>query len=76
MGGRRAAQAEAEPPQLSRRRLTPRRWRPVIAALETLVLRCGALEAVLEGREPMLDAAQLRHILGAPPDFCRIAHAA
>lgn len=63
----RAAQAELEPPQLSQGRLQPGCWRPVIAALETLVLRCGALESVLEGREPLLNAAQLRHILGAPP---------
>lgn len=40
-------------------------WAPVVASVETLVLRCGALECVLEGREPLLNAARLQHVLGA-----------
>ncbi len=58
-------QASLEPPQLSRHRMQLHFWGPVIAAVETLVLRCGALECVLEGREPLLNAARLQHVLGA-----------
>lgn len=60
-------QAQCEPPQLSASRMLLPPWTQVVGAVETLVHRVGTLECVLDGREPLLNAARLQHALGASP---------
>lgn len=57
-------QANAEPPFLGRHRIQIQYWGGAIAALETLILRVGSLEAVLTSPEPLLNELRLHELLG------------
>ena len=57
-------QANAEPPFLGRHRIQIQYWGGAIAALETLILRVGSLEAVLTSPEPLLNELRLQELLG------------
>ena len=59
-------QANAEPPFLGRHRIQIQYWGGAIAALETLILRVGSLEAVLTSPEPLLNELRLQELLGEP----------
>ena len=61
-----ACQANAEPPFLGRHRIQIQYWGGAIAALETLILRVGSLEAVLTSPEPLLNELRLQELLGEP----------
>lgn len=54
-------QGGLEPPWLLRHRVTLGKWKPVLDALEDLVLQTSALESVLEGHGVL--AALLCHVL-------------
>jgi hypothetical protein len=58
------AQARYEPPFLSPHRLQLSDWGPLMGAIETLIMRCAALESILESDEPLLHQAQLADTLG------------
>lgn len=53
-----------EPPQLRRHRMQLRFWDPLISKMETLLMRCAALESVIEGTDPLFNAHKLRNALG------------
>ena len=57
-------QARYEPPFLSPHRLQLSDWGPLLGALESLIMRCAALESILESDEPLLHQAQLADTLG------------
>ena len=59
------AQARYEPPFLSPHRLQLSDWGPLLGAMETLIMRCAALESILESDEPMLYQTHLADTLGA-----------
>ncbi len=42
-------------------------WGPLLGALESLIMRCAALESILESDEPMLYQTHLSETLGEPP---------
>ncbi len=42
-------------------------WGPLLDALESLIMRCAALESILESDEPMLYQTHLSETLGEPP---------
>ena len=42
-------------------------WAPLLDALESLIMRCAALESILESDEPMLYQTHLSETLGEPP---------
>ena len=58
------AQARYEPPFLSPHRLQLSDWGPLLGALESLIMRCAALESILESDEPLLHQTQLADTLG------------
>ena len=41
-------------------------WGPLLGALESLIMRCAALESILESDEPMLYQTHLSETLGVP----------
>ena len=61
-------QARYEPPFMSPHRLQLSDWGPVLGAMETLIMRCAALESILESDEPMLYQTHLSETLGASMD--------
>ena len=42
-------------------------WGPLLGALEALIMRCAALESILESDEPMLYQTHLSETLSEPP---------
>ena len=42
-------------------------WGPLLGAIESLIMRCAALESILESDEPMLYQTHLSETLGAVP---------
>jgi len=59
-----ATQARYEPPFLSPHRMQLSDWGPLLGALESLIMRCAALESILESDEPLLHQTQLADTLG------------
>ena len=58
-------QAALEPPFLLRHRVSLSKWKPVLAALEDVMLQTSAMESVLEGQGAythMLTKYMLPHI--------------
>lgn len=62
-------QAGLEPPWLLRHRVTLSKWKPVLDALEDLVLQTSALESVLEGQ-----GLSVALLTPASSLFCRTLH--
>ena len=60
-------QARYEPPFLSPHRMQLSDWGPLLSALESLIMRCAALESILESDEPLLHQTQLADTLGGSP---------
>ncbi len=59
-------QARYEPPFMSPHRMQLSDWGPLLGALESLIMRCAALESILESDEPMLYQTHLSETLGVP----------
>lgn len=71
-------EAALEPPFLLRHRVTLAKWKPVLDALEDVVLQTSAMESVLEGQDsgPLLRDSDVQAVLGSNvlPVF-RLLHA-
>jgi len=50
-------------------------WGPLLGALESLIMRCAALESILESDEPLLHQTQLADTLGESPTLPACTHA-